>query len=122
MFMRQISARKGIGKDLSEGLARAAKKWGRLDEDMKSGALRFPAGEACFTGRCPVWSGLTAVCWGPGILPGMDLWRQDTNTQHGGGFNNRQCLQHPNRCADRRAAWTGVGYRPHYTRMTRDLR
>ena len=39
MFMRQISTRKGIGKDLAEGLARAAKKWGTYDQDLSSGAL-----------------------------------------------------------------------------------
>lgn len=32
----------GIGLDLREGILNAVKKWGRLDEDLKSGILMFP--------------------------------------------------------------------------------
>jgi aldehyde:ferredoxin oxidoreductase len=38
-----ISRRVGIGDALAEGACHAAEKWGRLEEDMESGALRFPA-------------------------------------------------------------------------------
>jgi aldehyde:ferredoxin oxidoreductase len=38
-----ISRRAGIGDALAEGCCRAAQKWGRLEKDMESGALRFPA-------------------------------------------------------------------------------
>ncbi len=38
-----ISRREGIGDALAEGTLEAARKWGRLDEDLNSGALRFPA-------------------------------------------------------------------------------
>jgi aldehyde:ferredoxin oxidoreductase len=38
-----ISRRAGIGDALAEGCCRAAQKWGRLETDMESGALRFPA-------------------------------------------------------------------------------
>ncbi len=38
-----ISRRTGIGDILAEGCMRAAQKWGRLEKDLESGALRFPA-------------------------------------------------------------------------------
>jgi aldehyde:ferredoxin oxidoreductase len=38
-----ISRRVGIGDILAEGCMRAAEKWGRLEKDLESGALRFPA-------------------------------------------------------------------------------
>jgi aldehyde:ferredoxin oxidoreductase len=38
-----VSRRAGIGDALAEGCCRAAEKWGRLEKDMESGALRFPA-------------------------------------------------------------------------------
>ncbi len=38
-----ISRRAGIGDALAEGLCRAAQKWGRLEKDRDSGALRLPA-------------------------------------------------------------------------------
>jgi aldehyde:ferredoxin oxidoreductase len=39
MFMRQICTREGIGKDLTEGLARAAQNWGTYNEDYSNGKL-----------------------------------------------------------------------------------
>lgn len=36
-----IETKQGIGADLSEGVARAAKKWGRLEEDLSSGLLNL---------------------------------------------------------------------------------
>jgi len=42
-FCSAVAQRQGIGDILAEGTLEAAKKWGRLEEDKKSGALRFPA-------------------------------------------------------------------------------
>ena len=41
-FFQMIARREGIGDDLAEGLARAAKRWGRLDEDLQTGLLPYP--------------------------------------------------------------------------------
>jgi aldehyde:ferredoxin oxidoreductase len=38
-----IARRVGIGDALAEGLCRAAQRWGRLEKDRDSGALRLPA-------------------------------------------------------------------------------
>jgi len=42
-FLDAISRRAGIGDALAEGCCRAAQKWGRLETDRDSGALRLPA-------------------------------------------------------------------------------
>jgi aldehyde:ferredoxin oxidoreductase len=42
-FLDAISRRVGIGDALAEGAFHAAEKWGRLEEDLESGALRMPA-------------------------------------------------------------------------------
>lgn len=41
-LLGMISRREGIGNDLAEGFPRAAERWGRLQEDFKSGILAFP--------------------------------------------------------------------------------
>lgn len=41
-FLRMIAYREGIGDDFAEGFFRAAKRWGRLEEDLKSGILEYP--------------------------------------------------------------------------------
>ncbi|MDD4876329.1 MAG: aldehyde ferredoxin oxidoreductase C-terminal domain-containing protein, partial [Dehalococcoidales bacterium] len=41
-FIKAIAYREGIGEDLASGPARAAKKWGRYDEDTASGLLPLP--------------------------------------------------------------------------------
>jgi aldehyde:ferredoxin oxidoreductase len=41
-LLRMIAGREGIGDDLAEGLPRAAERWGRAQEDFKSGILAFP--------------------------------------------------------------------------------
>ena len=41
-FLTMISQRQGIGDDFAEGFFRAAERWGRLEEDSKSGVLRYP--------------------------------------------------------------------------------
>ena len=38
-LMKALAYREGIGNDLAEGPARAARKWGRLEEDLASGIL-----------------------------------------------------------------------------------
>jgi aldehyde:ferredoxin oxidoreductase len=38
---KMIAYRKGIGNDIAEGFYRAAKRWGRLDEDIASGLLPY---------------------------------------------------------------------------------
>jgi len=43
VFCDAISRKVGIGADLAEGILEAAQKWGRLEEDLNSGALRLPA-------------------------------------------------------------------------------
>jgi len=40
-FLHMIAYREGIGDDFAEGFVRAAEKWGRLEEDLKSGLLYF---------------------------------------------------------------------------------
>jgi len=42
-FCDAIARKVGIGADLAEGAFEAAHKWGRLEEDLNSGVLRFPA-------------------------------------------------------------------------------
>ena len=42
-FCNAVANRQGIGDILAEGTLEAAQKWGRLEEDKQSGALRFPA-------------------------------------------------------------------------------
>lgn len=42
-LLEAIARRTGIGDALAEGCCRAAQKWGRLETDMESGALRLPA-------------------------------------------------------------------------------
>jgi len=59
-----IAARRGIGDTLAEGTLEAAKKWGRLEEDMNSGALRFPAWGSLFH-----WT-LPCIEWAYGCLLG----------------------------------------------------
>lgn len=41
-FLRMIAYREGIGDDFAEGFFRAAKRWGRLEEDLKTGLLPYP--------------------------------------------------------------------------------
>lgn len=41
-FIKMIALREGIGDDFAEGFYRAAQRWGRLEEDLKSGLLDYP--------------------------------------------------------------------------------
>jgi aldehyde:ferredoxin oxidoreductase len=40
-FIRMIAYREGIGDDFAEGFVRAAERWGRLEEDLGTGLLRY---------------------------------------------------------------------------------
>jgi aldehyde:ferredoxin oxidoreductase len=63
-FCNAVAKRIGIGDALAEGTLEAAKRWGRLEEDANSGALRFPAWGSVFH-----WS-LPGVEWAYGSLLG----------------------------------------------------
>jgi aldehyde:ferredoxin oxidoreductase len=52
-FCNAVANRQGIGDALAEGTLEAAKRWGRLEEDKKSGALRFPAWGSVFHWTMP---------------------------------------------------------------------
>ena len=65
MLMDQISTRRGIGKDLSEGLARAAIKWGTYEEDLKSGELNL-----AYWGTALHYDPRSEAEWGFGSLMG----------------------------------------------------
>lgn len=41
-YLRAVSSQDGIGASLAEGAPRAAKAWGRLEEDLESGILNYP--------------------------------------------------------------------------------
>ena len=43
IFCEAVAKKIGIGAAIGEGVLEAAEKWGRLEEDMNSGALRLPA-------------------------------------------------------------------------------
>jgi len=65
MFMRQISTGEGIGKDLKEGLARAAKNWGTYDEDYHNGKLQL-----AYWGTSMHYDPRVEAEWGYGSLMG----------------------------------------------------
>jgi len=65
MFMRHICTRQGIGKDLTEGLARAAKNWGMYEEDCASGKLNL-----AYWGTALHYDPRTEAEWGFGSLMG----------------------------------------------------
>jgi aldehyde:ferredoxin oxidoreductase len=64
-LMRRIARREGIGADLSEGLARAAIKWGRYEEDSASGLL-----PCAYWGSVEHYDPRVEVEWGYGSLLG----------------------------------------------------
>lgn len=75
-FLHMIAHREGIGGDLAEGFFRAAKKWGRLDEDLKTGLLRYPYWGLPEHGYDP----RAEVSWGYGtILGDRDINSHDFN-------------------------------------------
>lgn len=41
-LLQMIAYRQGVGDDMAEGFVRAAERWGRLEEDLRTGLLNFP--------------------------------------------------------------------------------
>jgi aldehyde:ferredoxin oxidoreductase len=85
VFCDAIARKIGIGADLAEGILEAAKKWGRLEEDLNSGALRLPAWGASwhhslpgvewaysyiFMTGDPMWHGFFSILTGGGGMMG----------------------------------------------------
>jgi aldehyde:ferredoxin oxidoreductase len=71
-----IVNKEGIGADLHDGIARAAVKWGRYEEDTKSGILPIQA-----WGYVQHYDARTEVEWGYGSLLGdRDINEHDFNT------------------------------------------
>ncbi len=71
----KIAHRKEIGADLGEGLARAAKKWGRLEQDLKSGILPLQ-----YWGYAQHYDARVETDWGYGsILGERDINEHDFN-------------------------------------------
>ncbi len=53
-FCDAVSRRIGIGDALADGTLHAASRWGRLEQDKNSGALRFPAWGSVFHWTLPM--------------------------------------------------------------------
>jgi aldehyde:ferredoxin oxidoreductase len=81
VFCDAIARKVGIGADLAEGICEAAKKWGRLEEDMNSGALRLPAYGASWHHSLP------GVEWAYSyiFMSGDPMWHGFFNAVSGGG-------------------------------------
>ena len=76
-FSKMIAYRRGIGDDFAEGFFRAAKRWGRLEEDLKTGLLPYPYWGCPEHGYDP----RAEVEWGYGsILGDRDINEHDFNT------------------------------------------
>jgi aldehyde:ferredoxin oxidoreductase len=83
MFCEAITKKAGIGADLAEGILECAKRWGRYDEDMNSGALRLPAYGASWHHTLP------GVDWAYSyiLMSGDPMWHGFmTSLSGGGGF------------------------------------
>ena len=74
-LLHKIAYRKEIGDDLAEGLPRAAERWGRVDEDLKTGIL-----PAMFWGYPAHYDAMTEAYWGYStIVSGRDINCHDFN-------------------------------------------
>ncbi|MBN2321026.1 MAG: hypothetical protein JXR49_18250 [Acidobacteria bacterium] len=82
VFCDALTRKIGIGADLAEGVLEAAKKWGRLEEDMNSGALRLPAWGASWHHSLP------GVDWAYSyiFMSGDPMWHGFFGLGGGGGF------------------------------------
>jgi len=75
-LLKMIAFRNGIGDDLAEGFSRAAKRWGRLEEDTETGLLDFP-----HWGLPNHYDPRAEVEWGYGtILGDRDINEHDFNS------------------------------------------
>jgi aldehyde:ferredoxin oxidoreductase len=81
IFCDAIARKIGIGADLAEGVFEAAKKWGRLEEDLNSGVLRMPAYGASWHHSLP------GVEWAYAyiFMSGDPMWHGFFTTLSGGG-------------------------------------
>ena len=74
-LLHKIAYRRDIGDDLAEGLPRAAERWGRAEEDLKTGLL-----PAMFWGYGEHYDARTEVYWGySSIVSGRDINCHDFN-------------------------------------------
>lgn len=74
-LINKIAYREGIGKELSKGLPRAAKEWGRLEQDLETGTLPLQ-----YWGYPQHYDARTEVEWGYGsILGERDINEHDFN-------------------------------------------
>jgi aldehyde:ferredoxin oxidoreductase len=80
-FCDAITKKEGIGAALAEGILEAAKKWGRLDEDLNAGVLRLPAYGASWHHSLP------GVEWAYSyiLMSGDPMWHGFFNAMGGGG-------------------------------------
>jgi len=77
ILLRKIVNGEDIGLDLRDGVVRAAKKWGRLEQDLKSGLLQFPYWGYPEHG----YDGRGSLEWGYGsILSDRDINEHGLNT------------------------------------------
>lgn len=75
-FLKMIAYRKGLGDDFAEGFYRAAKRWGRLEQDLKTGILYYSYWGLPEHGYDP----RAEVEWGYGsILGDRDINEHDFN-------------------------------------------
>ena len=74
-FLHKIAYREGIGDDLAEGFPRAAQRWGRLEEDLRTGILPMhPWGYSIhYDGRCEVY------WWYASMVESRDVNMHDFN-------------------------------------------
>ncbi len=73
-FLKMTACREGRGDDFAEGFYRAAKQWGRLEQDLKTGLLEYPYWGLPEHGCDP----RTQVEWGYGtILGDRDISEHD---------------------------------------------
>lgn len=82
IFCDAIARKIGIGAVLAEGILEAAQKWGRLEEDMNSGALRLPAYGASWHHTLP------GVDWAYSyiFMSGDPMWHGFFSSVSGGGM------------------------------------
>jgi len=64
-LLEMIAYRQGIGDDMAEGFYRAAARWGRLDEDQKTGLLNN-----CYWGLTMHYDPRGSLEWGYGTILG----------------------------------------------------
>ncbi|MDR1728181.1 MAG: hypothetical protein LBT74_09720 [Acidobacteriota bacterium] len=81
IFCDAVAHKIGIGADIAEGFLEAVKKWGRLEEDLNSGALRVPAYGAIWHHTLP------GVDWAYAyiLMSGDPMWHGFFTALSGGG-------------------------------------